>query len=59
MQEQEMLQKRYICLQAHLPSVGKYPLFRITEKQFVSIKMLVDNPNPRKKKVNEAQFLLF
>lgn len=54
-----MLQKRYICLQAHLPSVGKYPLFRITEKQFVSIKMLVDNPNPRKKKVNAAQFLLF
>lgn len=22
MQEQEMLQKRYICLQAHLPSAG-------------------------------------
>lgn len=54
-----MLQKHYTRLQAHLPSEGNVRCLEVTEKQFVSMKMLIGNPSPREKKVNSEQLLLF
>ena len=55
----DMLQKHYTRLQAHLPSEGNVRCLEVTEKQFVSMKMLIGNPSPREKKGNSEQLLLF